>query len=130
MNLSKELKKKRDAERRLDNISQTPAYVGTGGTPSTGGGSITGDTFITNETIINQITQVIQNQLIAGDNITITDNGNGTYTIAGDGGGGGAFAFEIGTDGHLYLLYDDGSSTPNYTVDGSGHLILDLGAVV
>ena len=84
MNLSKELKKKRDAERRLDNISQTPVYVGTGGTPSTGGGTVAGDTFVTNETIISQITQVIQNQLIAGDNITITDNLDGTYTIAGE----------------------------------------------
>ena len=107
MNLSKELKKKRDAERRLDNISQTPAYVGTGGTPSTGGGSIAGDTFVTNKTIINQITQVIQNQLIAGDNITITDNGNGTYTIAGqatadlmfDGGTASSLDFTITLDG-------------------------------
>ena len=108
MNLSKELKKKRDAERRLDNISQTPVYIGAGGTPSTGGGSIAGDTFVTSETIINQITQVIQNQLIAGDNITITDNGNGTYTIAGQ-----------ATD----LMFDGGSATSNdftITFDGGG----------
>lgn len=87
MNISKELKKKRDAEARLQKSSPTPVYVGSGGTPSTGGGTIEGDTYITNETIINKINNVINNQLVAGDNITITDNMDGTYTISGEAGG-------------------------------------------
>ena len=107
MNISKELKKKRDAEARLNKQSQTPVYVGSGGNPSNGGGTVEGDTFVTNETIINQIMQVIQNQLIAGDNITITDNLDGTYTIAGqatadlmfDGGTASSLDFTINFDG-------------------------------
>ena len=109
MNLSKELKKKRDAERRLDNISPSPSYVGSGGTPSTGGGTVEGDTYITNETIINEIYNVINNQLIAGDNITIVDNLDGTHTISGE--AGEVVKRDLLTNGSLIdteLLFADG----------------------
>lgn len=86
MNLSKQLKRKRDAEARLQKQSPTPSYVGSGGNPSSGGGTIPNDEYVTIQNIINQITQVIQTQLIAGDNITITDNEDGTYTISGQAG--------------------------------------------
>lgn len=107
MNLSKILKQKRDAEARLSKASPTPVYVGSGGTPSSGGGTVEGDEYITNQTIIQKITQVIQTQLIAGDNITITDNGNGTYTIAG----------EATAD----IMFDGGSATSNdFTITFDG----------
>ncbi len=110
MNISKILKQKRDAEARLQKASPTPVYVGSGGTPSTGGGTVEGDTYVTNETIINEITNVISNQLIAGDNITITDNLDGTYTIAGQ-AGGGATERDLLTNGDFLdteLLFADG----------------------
>lgn len=38
----------------------------------------------------------------------------------------GQFAFQIKEDGHLYLIYTDGSTPPDMYIDENGHLILRL----
>lgn len=102
MNLSKELKKKRDAETRLNKQSPTPVFVA-------GGGESGGDVYYTEGDTLYQIKQVIATRLLAGDNITITDNEDGTYTIS--------------TEASVDLMFDGGSANSNdftVTFDGGG----------
>jgi peptidoglycan hydrolase CwlO-like protein len=66
--------------------------------------------------------------------ITTNDNHlyrweNGEYkSLASTGsGGGGLYAFEVGTDGYLYMICEDGSNPPTFFIDNDGYLCADLG---
>lgn len=56
-----------------------------------------------------------------GTSVRVAEDG----TISAVGGGGGAsaapFALEVGSDGHLYVYYDDGTAPPALSIEG-GHL--------
>ena len=84
MNISKQLKRKRDAEARSQKASPTPVYVGSGGTPSSGGGTIEGDTYISNQQIINNFTTLFNSPelMLDGGDATIRD-----FSLVIDGGG-------------------------------------------
>lgn len=69
MNLAKELKKKRDAEKRLEQNSPMPIFIG--------GNSGGNDAYISNKNIINNFTN-IKNEII-----TINEIINGGSIISG-----------------------------------------------
>lgn len=39
----------------------------------------------------------------------------------------GHYCFEVSTEGHLILHYDDNTSAPNFSIDDNGHLIYEIG---
>lgn len=72
MNLAKELKKKRDAEKRLEQNSPMPIFIG-----GSIGGNIENNTYISNENIVNNFNN-INNEII-----TINEIINGGGIIQG-----------------------------------------------
>lgn len=65
-------------------------------------------------------------QLSAGDDVYVIPI-SGTYillggAVAGGGGIGGLYAFEIRSDGHLWLVYDT-PVQPAFSINAAGHLI-------
>lgn len=63
-------------------------------------------------------------QLQAGDDVYVIPI-SGTYVLLGGavaGGGGGLYAFEIRSDGHLWLVYDT-PVQPAFSINAAGHLI-------
>jgi hypothetical protein len=87
-----------------------PAVWSVGGSSTGGSGTPVGILLQ-----VNNVDNAVQSQLdlVAGDNITLTDNGDGSVTIDASGGGGGAFyaALEFDTNhttaqGNPYLIGD------------------------
>lgn len=65
-------------------------------------------------------------QLTAGERVYVIPI-SGTYVllggaVAGGGGIGGLYAFEIRSDGHLWLVYDT-PVQPAFSINAAGHLI-------
>lgn len=63
-------------------------------------------------------------------NFTIPQGAKGDKGDAGSGESGSnstMYTFEIGTDGHLYLYYADGTQPPNIYIDSNGHLVYGIG---
>ena len=106
-NISKQLKKKRDAEARLKRQSPEMNFVaGIGGVS---------DAYVSNKTIVNNFTEVteeinnyVTNHIVAGDNITIIDNGDTTYTLVASGGGSSKDLLTNGSLTDTELLFADG----------------------
>ena len=68
-------------------------------------------------------------QLQAGDDVYVIPI-SGTYVLLGGavaGGGGGLYAFEIRSDGHLWLVYET-DPAPAFFINSAGHLIYTIGA--
>lgn len=58
------------------------------------------------------------------------ENGNLIATTISTGGGGTSnnYAFEIGDDGNLYVVYEDGTSAPDFYINQEdGCLYLNIG---
>jgi hypothetical protein len=69
-------------------------------------------------------------QLSAGDRVYVIPI-SGTYVLLGGavagGGIGGLYAFEIRSDGHLWLVYET-DPAPAFSINSAGHLIYTIGA--
>ena len=58
-----------------------------------------------------------------GDTIVITEDGTISSTAKGGGGAAGPMNFEVRSDGHLYVVYDDGMGEPQIRINEQGHLV-------
>ena len=63
--------------------------------------------------------------IVKPDNETITVAEDGTITVIGGVGshGSGPMNFEVRSDGHLYIVYDDGMGEPQIRINDQGHLV-------
>lgn len=74
----------------------------------------------------NAIADLIEQKLQDGD----LTGPQGPAGVAGNNGAvvtlDGQYAFQIESDGHLYLYYNEGTTVPNLSIDEDGHLILTI----
>lgn len=80
----------------------------------------------------NGLTNATQNtlNLVAGTNITLTDNGLGSVTVASSGGGGGGFPVPDNTEGVFGTTYPFGLQSSTTGVNGSARLTIPDGKIL